>query len=137
HTATIWQNGIPAALKPEGSASSYANGINDSGDVVGYTDGAATLWHNGSRATLATPRKDTSAAGAINNLGQIAGSTSTGTLTLTEDNGQLLGFALGYATLWQNGSAFNLGALPVYNRSSFANAINGPGRIAGGASAVV
>src|SRR5207244_13588050 len=54
NAATLWHNGIPAALTtPGGTKSSSANAINDSGEVVGqiidkHWNRNAALWKNGS-----------------------------------------------------------------------------------------
>lgn len=65
-----------------GGAGSQANGVNDSGQVVGQADGVsnttAFLYSGGTMQSLGTlPGAATSSANAINNAGQIVGSSGT------------------------------------------------------------
>jgi probable HAF family extracellular repeat protein len=131
-TATVWQNGIPSALKTPNGADSYAYGINDSGDVVGVINNGATLWHNGTPVKLSTHSNYTSTAWSINGSGQVVGTTNTGTVSLNASS-----YPVGYATLWQNGAAYDLGVLPTYNQSSWARAMNRSGQVVGAAWSIV
>ena len=118
-------------LDPLGGGASWANGINGSGQVVGYsTSGGAVspvyafLWQNGTMTNLATlggSGNPGSVATAINDSGQVVGYTNTPT-----GNGQ--------AFLWQNGTMTNLGSLaPSLGTlaASQAMAINKAGQVVG------
>jgi len=85
---------------------SMAFGINDSGQVVGYSApfqqdlGTAFLWENGTMTSLGTLGGDHSGAYAINNAGQVVGRSRTATGSYDSQ-----------AFLWENGSMTNLGTL--------------------------
>src|SRR5439155_155495 len=94
-----------------GGSFSVARGINDLGQVVGYsaTAGGAThafLWQSGTMIDLGTlnPAGGDSYASGINNLGEVVG-TSTSDF-IDEDSG--FGSNLPHAFLWQNGSMADL-----------------------------
>lgn len=124
--ATIWQNGTATHLPPIGAAPnafaySYANAINDAGQVVGYSAGPdfsdhATLWQNGQAIDLVDPT-DTgySYANDINNQGTVVGSKDD------------------QAIIWRDGLQFNLGTLAgvAPDALSSANAINDFGQVVG------
>ena len=97
-----------------GGASTYANSINDNGQVVGNAQLAdnmalhATLWSNGTVTDLGAGNAYT-----INNMGWIVGSSNS------------------HATLWSNSTVIDLGTLGgVY---SFAYSINNAGLVVGSA----
>lgn len=96
-----------------GGAESMAYGVNDSGQVVGWSRDSsnaqkAFIWSNG----ILTPLVGTSAnALEINNLGQIAG----------EANDR--------AVIWQNGLIIDLGTTGIYSEPAIA--INDAGQVTG------
>src|SRR5207249_2819496 len=107
-----------------GTKYSQAYGINDAGQVVGYSsnssDGAyhAFLWQNGSMTGLGTlPGDAYSSAYAINNAGQVVGSTYATP-------------GVGHAFVWQDGLMVGLGSLPG-GGYSFAYGINDVGQAVG------
>ena len=106
-----------------GGTDSYANGINDSGQVVGfsYTAGNAarhaTLWDSGAITDLGTLGGKHSQAHGINNSGQVVGCSETA------------GNAEKRATLWDGGAITALGTLG--GTDSSATAINNSGQAIG------
>ena len=132
--ATLWNNGTVTDLGTLGGTSSYANGINDSGQVVGISnihsnmETHATLWSNGTVTDLGTLGGIGSAAFGINASGQIVG------YAYTSGNGPP------HATLWSNGTVTDLNSLLNASTVSAgwvlneAHAINNSGFIAGIAS---
>ena len=109
------------------SGGDQATGINNSGQVVGYTnldcsdDGClttyATEWRGGKVINLrGLPGTTFSTADAINSSGQVVGSSEA-----------RVGFR---ATEWSGGKIINLGALPG-TAESFAAAINNSGQVVG------
>ena len=131
---------------------SHAYGINDFGQVVGYsstgTNIHAVMWENASRTDI----WDGSTAYGINDLGQVVGYSSTGTSkhpffwengTLTELDGdakawrinnsqQIVGWSEGHPTLWENG-----GKIYLSEESGFASDINNSGQVVGEIEVVV
>jgi len=134
-SAEILQNGVATALPSlGGTASAYsnmANGINDSGVVVGYSAAAgglieACLWQNGAVTNLGTLTGGTTqlSAGYIN-------SSATG----INESGQIAGYSLTagnvyHAVLWQSGVITDLGVFAAGDQS-FATAINASGEVVG------
>lgn len=114
--AFLWQNGSMQLLGTFGGHS-FAEDINDAGQVVGYSsDGSpspqthAFLWQNGVMQDLGTLGGDTSRAWAINDAGQVVGSSD-------------------HAFVWRNGSMQNLGTLG--GSISDAYDINDAGQVVG------
>ena len=107
-----------------GSTSSFANGINASGQVVGETGpGDAFLYCNGTMTDLGTlPGGSESSAYGINDNGQVVGCAATST------DGESC-----HAFLYSNRRMTDLGALPGC-LDSCANGINATGQIVGYAS---
>jgi probable HAF family extracellular repeat protein len=108
-----------------GYESSYAYGLNDLGQVVGWSynanrQGHAFLWQNSNNLTdLGTlPNKETSIAYAINNAGEVIGSSSS--------PGE---FELAFS--WKNSTIRQLSTLPGGQEGSAANDINNAGEIVG------
>lgn len=157
-TAVKWSGGkIIALASLPGTTYSVANGINDSGQVVGdsIVGGIeyATEWSGGSVIHLEAG----ASANAINDAGQVVGgSVIGGVVVATEwsgggsviDLGNLPGFTygrvnaindagqvVGYsgsetATEWSDGSIINLEGLPGYTFSD-AGGINDIGQVVG------
>jgi probable HAF family extracellular repeat protein len=107
-----------------GGATSWANAINESGQVVGdsYTaagDQHGFLWQNGTMTDLGTLGGARSYAGDINDAGQVVGGA------------QPAGATIHRAYLWQNGAMTDLGTFG--GEASGAYAINNNGQIVGNA----
>ena len=116
-----WQNGQMTALEPfPGGYSSYATGVNNQGQVVGWAENGvhdpscnpsfqilqfrAAIWQpDGTMQELPPlPGDSTSAATAINDLGQVVG--------ISGDCFIAVGFSSAkHAVLWQNGVPIDLG----------------------------
>lgn len=94
-----------------------AAGINDRGQIVGYSDSAlgvrAFVWNNGSMTDLGTLGGANSAAAAINNAGTVVGYADTAF-------GVLPGVPLSAPTVWRNGVATSLGGPEFSSGSAFA-----------------
>jgi probable HAF family extracellular repeat protein len=107
-----------------GGTLSEARGINDNGQVVGYSyiSGNSTthafLWQNGTMTDLGTLGGSSSLAQGINNSGRVAGQSS------------VTGDAETHAVTWQNGTITDLGTPGQF---SGANAINDNGQVVGAA----
>ena len=112
-----------------GGPDSFANGINDLGQVVGYSrvnhtnfSTAATLWNNGSKIGLPSLDGYHSAAYSINNAGQIVGYSEV----LPR-----FGDPLNHATLWSAGGITDLGTADSNYQQSYAYGINNAGQAVG------
>jgi probable HAF family extracellular repeat protein len=123
----LWENGKPKpqALPPLGSdPDSVAYGINDQGQVVGYsgtctTANHAVVWKNGTPYPLPNLGVESlNLAWGINDQGQIVGE-------VTSPDGTTQ-----YAALWQNGAITNLGTLPG-DFGALASGINNQGQVVG------
>jgi probable HAF family extracellular repeat protein len=137
-----WQNGQMTPLPPfPGGYSSYATGVNNRGQVVGWAENGvhdptcdtsfqilqfrAVIWQpNGQMQELPPlPGDNTSAATAINDLGQVVG--------ISGDCGVAVGsVSARHAVLWQNGVPTDLGNIggDAWNTPT---AINNQGTIVG------
>ena len=127
-TATVWENGQASTLTGLGGMESGANGMNNSGLIVGWammpnypTPGAAShhavSWYNGTVTDLGTLTGGTAAfATSVNNNGLIVGFSDSSTT--------------GYrAVLWTGYTATMLGNLG--GNGSYAYSINDSGQIVG------
>jgi probable HAF family extracellular repeat protein len=121
--AFLWENGVMTDLGTLSGDSSLAFNINDSDQIVGWSEIAtdirhAFLWENGVMTDLGTLEGGVnSTASAINNSGQIIGWSE-----LAEDN-------VTHAILWENGVMTDLGTFGGV--SSAASSINNSGQIVG------
>src|SRR5256885_4008101 len=137
-----WQNGLMTALPPfPGGYSSYATGVNNQGQVVGWAENGvhdptcdpsfqilqfrAAIWQpTGTMQELPPlPGDSTSAATAINDLGQVVG--------ISGDCGIAVGsVSAKHAVLWQNAIPIDLGNIggDAWNTPT---AINNQGTIIG------
>ncbi len=139
-----------------GGATSDAEGINNSGQVVGsafLSSGQkhAFLYSNGTMADLGTLGGTSSAAWGVNDGGQVVGGATTvssgyafvysnGTMTelptpsglayAINGSGQIVGNAGGQAFLYANATTVNLGGLPGGSGSA-AYGINDNGQVVG------
>lgn len=110
------------ALGTLGGSSSIAYGINDAGQVVGYSyltgDASyhATLWNSAVATDLGTLGGSSSIASDVNSAGQVVGTSYTA------------GDAARYAALWNGAAPINLGSLGGVGG---ATAINDAGQIVG------
>ena len=114
------------AASPNGYAYSFATGINDSGQVVGVSEGVnyahGFLYTQGALIDLGTlPGGGASEPNAINNTGQVVGFSYVSGLNTT------------HAFLYGSGAMTDLGTLPG-DYSSMATAINNAGQIVGAGS---
>jgi len=107
-----------------GGSRSFATGLNDRGEVVGYSEiefGVfqfhAFRWKDGHMQDLGTLGGDQSFALSINRRGQVVGSAYTDTQA-------------SHAVLWKNGTIRDLGLLPR-GSSTFARGINDRGEVIG------
>jgi probable HAF family extracellular repeat protein len=114
-TPFLYSNGKVTDLPSFGGVGGSANGINNAGQVVGYSDiasgngldGHAFLWNNGVMTDLGTFGAGASEANAINNNGWIVGDTSSSNNAWLYMNGQSVNLASVTlnATGWQLESA--------------------------------
>ena len=121
----IWEDGKAQALPTVvGDPDGQAQGINDQGQVVGYSGDCirahhAMLWENGAAVPLPdNGHAHSNIAYAINNQGQIVGQVRSPDDTTFS------------AALWQNGVLTNLGTLPG-EHAAFATGINSRGQVVG------
>jgi probable HAF family extracellular repeat protein len=128
--ATIWNGTSPTDLGPPSAFDSAAEGINDAGQVVGFSAGPyspafATLWNGTTGYTILGTLPGTfsysSAADGINAAGQIVGYSYS-----SEED---IHGAVTHATIWNGTTPMDLGTLG--GASSAASAINDRGQIVG------
>jgi probable HAF family extracellular repeat protein len=128
--ASLWNGGNPSALGSLGgvlSNSSYAQSINNNGQVVGYSQASnsapgetilhATMWNGGTITDLGTLGGIHSFATSINAVGQIAGWS------------YIAGNSAYHATVWSGNTVIDLGTLR--GTSSSASDINNTGQVVG------
>jgi probable HAF family extracellular repeat protein len=124
NAAVVWNGATPTYLQSIGG-STFAMGINDSGQVAGYSYTAsnaelhATVWNGTAVTDLGTLGAVSSQATAINNAGQVVGYTRTTTG--------------GHAILWNGSVATDLETM---GGNSQAKAINNAGQVVGSSQAI-
>jgi probable HAF family extracellular repeat protein len=104
--AYLWQQGKLTSLGSLGGSHTFAQAINDHGQIVGRSDNRqgpravthAFLWQNGTMTDLGTLGGKFSEPTAINDHGQVIGTSQTA-------SGRQHGF------IWQNGRMIDLGTL--------------------------
>lgn len=96
--AVLWQNGNVVNLGSSLSGRSFANDINDAGQVLIQGQEGSYIWENGVLDALDNLGSGISIANGINNLGQVVGTTNSG-------NGY------SYATLWNDSTPVDLNSL--------------------------
>ena len=127
--AWLWEKGKFIEIGSLGGEVSAACGINDRGQVVGWSTTAqgrvhAFLWRKGRMTDLGTlPGGKTSSAQAVNDRGQVVGSADTA----AKDE---FGTPIEHAFLWQNGRLRDLGTVPGGGNFA-ASGINERGQVVG------
>ena len=119
--ATIWNGTTPTDLGTLGE-SSYATGINNSGQVVGNIEGGAAIWNG-------TTRTDFGRFGlalGINDVGQVAGVGEGTTQPFIPPE---FGITSSHAYVWNGTTPTDLGTLGGYYSGAFA--INNAGQVVG------
>ncbi len=128
--AFVWQDGVITDLGTlPGHISSDANGVNNQGQIVGWSFGNqgydcdegscyahAILWENGTMTDLGTLGGDDSIANGINDQRQVIGWSRN------------LDYDI-HAFVWQNGTMTDLGTLGHYYSEAYA--INDHGQVVG------
>jgi probable HAF family extracellular repeat protein len=123
--STLWNGTTPTNLGTLGGSDSIARGINNSGQVAGYsytsgnTAAHATIWNGTTPTDLGTLGGTLSAAYSINNSGQVAGYSDT------------LGDIFYHATIWNGATPTDLGTLGLRGGYSEAFGINDAGQVVG------
>jgi probable HAF family extracellular repeat protein len=123
----LWDNGTMTDLGNLGGTNSFAQCVNNRGDVIGNSNlpGDQTFhayrWRNGKMRDLGTLGGPDSQAIWINDAGDIAGSADLPTLGIHD------------AVIWRHGRIKDLGTLPG-EPCSRGRAINSRGQVVGGSS---
>jgi probable HAF family extracellular repeat protein len=121
----VYSNHTMTMLGTLGGSQSWANAINDSGQIAGSAElpsgfGHASIFSNGTVTDLGTLQNGIGNSDAydINASGQVVGYSNT-------TNGSM------HAFLYSNGKMNDLGTLPDYSLYSYANSINDNGQVVG------
>jgi probable HAF family extracellular repeat protein len=145
----VWENGRILDLKPlKGGYESWANAVNDRGEVVGFSSNAiydanslqglvtetrAILWQNGEMQDLGTLGGTDAEALFINGRGQIVGESYTAISIGPPLNGYCNSTPLTlHAFFWEQGKIVDLGTFG--GSCAFAYALNNYGQVAGEAA---
>jgi uncharacterized membrane protein len=144
----IWQNGQITQFGNIGRVT----GINDMGDIIGYSQGVGFLFKNGVKVDLGSINGQNCIPWAINNLGQVVGDAGSrafiwdeihGAVAISNDysiaysindNGQVVGDSSSGGFLWENGVTTNLNSfMPTGSTDilAMATGINNNGDIVG------
>jgi probable HAF family extracellular repeat protein len=144
----FWQNGEITDLKPlKGGYESWANAVNDRGQVVGYASNAiddansleglvtqtrAVIWQNGAVSDVGTLGGTDAVALFVNDGGQIVGesyavNSVSNPVPHCEDSPLTL-----HAFIWENGKMMDLGTLG--GSCAFAYDLNNYGQVVGQAN---
>ena len=131
--AFLYSGGTMTDLGTLGGLDSFANGINDRGDVVGTSAlSLPGLYHgflcsNGTMTDLGSLGGANSGAAAINSAGDVVGGSETG-VSVAISGGRNV--SISHAFLFSNGTMSDLGTLPGTLLSG-ATAINDTGQVVG------
>ncbi|MHC4082592.1 MAG: DUF3466 family protein [Planctomycetota bacterium] len=143
HRAVMWDAGVLTDLGTLGGSSSLAYGINDVGQVVGYSwveqQLRGFLWEDGQMIGLdPLPGDVATQAFGVNDAGDVVGSSTWYTVQF---------FSVSQATLWRDGGeeVIDLGYVPAppwscsanpYWPKSIARAVNNHGQVVGEAMCI-
>lgn len=131
---SLWQKGNLITKIGECGGSSYVNGINNKGQVVGWNDDEPFVWKDGVTTALSLPGSNAGASQAIdiNDGGQAVGHFNIRNPGILQPDGSTISVeSTSHAALWQpKGKIKDLGILPG-GKYSDALSINRFGQVVG------